>query len=57
MEAWLAPGATYGRALSGGLEPKELTRVHKMFRAQLVGREVPWASVVAYVVARGMAEK
>ena len=52
MELWLAPGATYGRALAAGLTPAELDRVRKMFRAQLVGREVSWASAVAFLVAR-----
>ncbi len=52
MAAWLAPSSAYGRALSGGLETAELSRVHEMFRSQIVGREVPWASVVAFLVAR-----
>ncbi len=52
MEAWLAPGATYGRALSAGLEPAELARVRGIFRSRLVGREVSWASVVAFLIAR-----
>jgi hypothetical protein len=57
METWLAPSATYGRALSAGLSAAELTRVQGLFRSRLVGRDVPWVSVVAYIVARGMAEK
>jgi putative ATPase len=52
MEAWLAPGATYGRALSAGLSAAELTRVQGLLRSRLVGRDVPWASVVAYLIAR-----
>ena len=52
MEAWLAPGATYGRALSAGLSAAELTRVQGLLRSRLVGRDVPWASVVAFLIAR-----
>jgi len=52
MESWLAPTARYGRALSGGLEPPELSRVREMFWSQLVGRDVSWASAVAFLIAR-----
>jgi putative ATPase len=52
LETWLSPAATYGRALSDGLEPAELSRVGKIFRSQLVGREVSWASAVAFLIAR-----
>ena len=52
VEAWCAPGSSYGRALAGSLEPAEVARVRKIFTAQLLGREVPWATTAAFLIAR-----
>jgi putative ATPase len=51
VEAWCAPGSSYGRALAGGLEPAEVARVRELFTAQLLGREVPWATTAAFLIA------
>jgi putative ATPase len=56
LELWLAPDSAYGRALAAAFVPEELAQVREAFRAQLVGREVPWTSTVAYVLARRSAE-
>jgi hypothetical protein len=51
LEAWCSPGSSYGRALAGGLEPVEIARVRELFTAQLLGREVPWATTAAFLIA------
>ena len=52
MELWLAPDASYGRALCEQFSPEELASVRDALRSQLVGRETSWTSMVAFVVAR-----
>jgi putative ATPase len=52
LDAWLARDSSYGRALSSGLGPGELSQFESLLRAQLPGAEVSWTTAVAFLVAR-----
>jgi hypothetical protein len=52
LALWLAPGSSYGRELTAQLSAGEVAQVHHAMRAQLIGGESPWTSMVAFVVAR-----
>jgi putative ATPase len=52
LDAWCAPDSTYGRALASFLQPDERAILGTLLRGQLAGREVPWASTVAFIAAR-----
>ena len=52
LDAWLAPGSSYGRALAAGLSDQERGELRSALHSQVAGRDVPWTSTVAFVIAR-----
>jgi putative ATPase len=52
LAAWLDADSTYGRAVAAGLSVTEIERVGELLRSQLVGRETPWTSTVAFLLVR-----